>query len=70
MSYLKKDLTRHIDRLAGKLLAEGLVGSKYTKAKAKRLTNDVVGKVFVHKMIDGFSPEIKKAMIKMDKKRR
>ena len=51
MATLTEDLKKHIDRIAAKLLNEGLTGS-----------------LFVHKMIDGFSPEIKKAMIKMNKK--
>lgn len=64
---IKKDVEKHVDRIAGKLLAEGLVASQYTKAKAKRLTKNTVAPTFVHKMIDGFSPEIKKAMVKMRK---
>jgi len=65
----KKRLQSYIDKIAGKLVAEGLVASRYTKAEAKRLTKNVVGPAFVHKMIDGFSPEIKKSMIKMRKKK-
>ena len=65
---IKKDVQKHINLIAGKLLAEGLVSSRYTKAKAKRLTKNVVGSTFVHKMIDSFSPEIKKSMVKMRKR--
>ena len=68
MATLTEDLKKHIDRIAAKLLNEGLTGSSYTKEKAKKATKGVVAPVFVHKMIDGFSPEIKKAMIKMNKK--
>jgi hypothetical protein len=67
MATLTEDLKKHINGIAARLLNEGLTGSSYTKAKAKRATKGVVAPVFVHKMIDGFSPEIKKAMIKMRK---
>tara|TARA_R110001599_G_C11796118_1_gene614331 strand:- start:235 stop:441 length:207 start_codon:yes stop_codon:yes gene_type:complete len=66
---IKKDVQKHVNKIAGKLLAEGLVPSQYSKAKAKKLTKNVVLPVFVHRMIDGFSPDIKKAMAKMKKKR-
>ena len=65
---IPKDLEKYVDRIAGKLLAEGLAPSRYTKAEAKKRTAGVVASVFVHKMIDSFSPEIKKAMVKMKKK--
>ena len=65
---MKKDIQKYINQIAGKLLAEGLVASNYTKVKAKKLSRGVVGQKFVYKMIDAFSPEIKQAMIKMRKK--
>lgn len=65
---ITKDFERYVNQIAGRLLAEGLAPSRYTKAEAKKRTAGVVGAVIVHKMIDSFSPEIKKAMIKMKKK--
>jgi hypothetical protein len=61
------EVQKKIDMIAGKLLNQGLTPSTYTKAKAKEKTKNVVSPTFVHKMIDGFSPEIKKAMAKMKK---
>ena len=68
MATIPKQTQEHIDKIAGKLLAEGLTPSTYSKPKAKQLTKGVALPVFVHKMIDGFSPDIKKSMSKMRKK--
>lgn len=64
---IKTDLQKHIDDVAAKLLAEGLTAYTYSKKKAKRLTKHVVAPVYVHKLIDGFSTEIKKSMRKLRK---
>lgn len=62
---IPKQIQTRINAIAGKLLAEGLQPSQYTKAKAKAKTRNAVGKKLVHKIIDGFSPEIKAVMKKM-----
>ena len=68
MANIKEDLQRHIRLIAGNLLENDLTYSSYTKAKAKAATKNVVAPKFVHRMIDGFSKEIKEAMKKMSKK--
>jgi hypothetical protein len=68
MKSISEDLKRHITSIAAKLLNEGLTPSGYTKAKAKDKVKDVVAPVFVRKMIDSFSPEIKKEMTNLKKK--
>lgn len=52
------DLWLYIYRIAGKLKAENITSSNYTRTKAKSVTENVCAPVFVHKMIDKFSNEI------------
>jgi len=59
-----------IKMVAAKLVAEGLTASSYTKAKAKRKTARCAAPRYIHLMIDGFSPEIKKAMARIRKQSR
>ena len=66
----KTDIKKYSVKIAGKLLAEGLIPSSYTKAKAKKLTTNVALPKFVHNMIDNFSKEIKSEMAKMYKKKK
>lgn len=68
MKSIAEDLKRHITNIAAKLLSEGLTPSSYTKAKAKEKTKNVAAPVFVRKMIDSFSPEIKKEMTNLKNK--
>jgi len=48
----------YLMRIAGKLLADGLSPSKFTKRKAKALTKDVVAAKMVHKLIDKYPADI------------
>jgi len=64
---MNKEVKKSIRKIAGKLIAEGLKSKDFTKAKAKKLTKDVVAPVYVHKMIDRYSKEIKESMQKMEK---
>ena len=68
MATITEDLQKHIRLIAAKLLNEDLTVSSYTKAKAKAATKNVVAPKYVHRMIDGFSKEIKAAMKEMSKK--
>jgi hypothetical protein len=65
---LASDIKKHCDDIAAKLLAEGLTAYTFTKKKAKQLTKNVVAVTYVHKLIDGFSKDIKAAMRKKSKK--
>jgi len=64
----RADIQRGIKAISGRLLAEGLTFSTYTKAKAKAKTKDAAAPVYVRGMIDAFSPEIKSEMKAMRKR--
>ncbi len=61
-----KQKKKYVCQLAGKLLAEGLQPSNYTKRRAKSSTQNVVGKKFIHDLINTTPvAEVKKAMKKI-----
>jgi len=66
---INKDVKRIINQIAGKLAAEGLTYSQYTKAKAKYRLRNVVAPKVVYRAVDAFSPEIKKELKRLTKKR-
>lgn len=68
MSTLRDELKPTFQKIAAKLLSHGLTPSGYTKEKAKKICSDVAAPVYVRKMIDSFSPEIKKEMAEMKRK--
>ena len=56
----------HIKLLAGKLIAEGMNSKTYTKAVAKEKTKSVVSPVYIHRLIDKYTPQIKAEMKKIE----
>jgi hypothetical protein len=68
MENITEGIQKSIVKIAAKLLNEDLTVSKYTKAKAKAATKNVVAPKYVHRIIDGFSKEIKDAMKEISKK--
>lgn len=64
-----EQIKKRISSIAAKLLADGLVASTFTIKKAKYILRNTVSSASGYKIVEEFSADVKKQMVKIRKQK-